>query len=466
MAKVDAAVSVKGKTTLKEVLNNTGVKKIFSLFGDDIRCVGGCVRDALASQNMGKENHLTAVPQKLDIDFATTKTPDEIQKVLRENGANIITNQKGLDHGTVFTEIDDHIYEITTLRKDVSTNGHDAEVEFITDWEEDAVRRDFTVNAIYADKDGKIFDKFNGEKDLSIGAVRFIGDADRRVKQDPVRVIRFFRFCAEVGALPMDEKEISEAKTQAEQSENSYMVDAIDDHVKAIEACKNNVSYMDLLTQNRIATEFYKLMGTRNPVHSLKKMNEIGVIDYVFEKDLEREDVLQAQVQGDVGLNLEVLSKMIEIEERAGARASTLCRIVAISNDDNRDGIFESLRISKQKKNSLGEAYKGSLDIGGDSFNPNWLLYKHGAEKALDLVLLSCAKGDLPCEYVSELADKIENWEPVEFPIKGGALKEECGINGSSISDVQKHLEQVWCASGFKFDKSTLLKIAKGNGMN
>lgn len=438
--------------SIKEILEIKGVKKLFLIFGDDMRCVGGCVRDALAFENgNGKKKKVISIaPKTIDVDFVTVKTPAEVQKKLRENEIDIKTNKSGLDHGTVFAKVEGDIFEITTLRKDISSNGHFAEVEFITDWVEDASRRDFTVNAIYFDKDGKLYDVFDGKKDLSNGVIRFIGNADERVKQDPARIIRFFRMCSDIGYLPMDEKEALEQKVLAEKAKDDYKIATLDDHIRALNACKNNAELVSNLTKNRIAIEFGKFVNAENPLPALNKATEMGIVKNALETDL----------------NLELFAKLMDIETETGIKASYLCRLTALTDDNNRSDVFDAFRVSKQSGNSLQEAYKRSLDIGGDVFNPNWMLFKHGPEKAMDLVLLSAAIGDVPKEYVSVLANKAKDWKPHQSPISGKLLKEECGINGRNISVMQTYLEKKWCASDFELDEKTLLAIASTHCMN
>jgi hypothetical protein len=437
---------------IKQILEIEGVKKLFSIFGDDLRCVGGCVRDALAAEsgNGKKKQVILTEKEAIDVDFATVKTPDEVQKILREHEMDVKTNQSALDHGTIFAKVEGEVFEITTLRKDVSADGHFAEVEFITDWAEDASRRDLTVNAIYFDKEGKLYDVFAGKKDLANGVIRFIGNADERVKQDPARIIRFLRMCAEIGSLPMDENEAQKLKAEAEKNKDDYKTTALGDHINAMGACKNNAEQVSNLTKNRIAIEFGKLVNAENPLPALKLAEEAGIVENALETKL----------------NLDTFSKLMDIEEETGIKASALCRITALTDGDNRSAVFDAFRVSSKTGSKLNEAHKRNLDIGGDTFNPNWMLFKHGPEKAMDLILLSAAMGDVPEEYVSILADKAKDWEPHQSPISGGILREECGINGRDISVMQNYLEQKWCASDFKLDKNALLAIASTNRMN
>ena len=178
----DALKSIKD---LRDLKNLKEVKSIFSVLenqdkGNKLMFVGGCVRKLLKKELVN------------DIDIATNLSPDELKNILRENNINFI--ETGITHGTITVVINKIKFEITTLRKDVSTDGRHANVEFISDWEEDAKRRDFTINAIYSDLKGEIYDPLGGLKDLENKIVKFIGDPNERIREDYLRILRYFRF--------------------------------------------------------------------------------------------------------------------------------------------------------------------------------------------------------------------------------------------------------------------------------
>ena len=171
--------------SFQKLRKETEVKKIFKVIEEfsaasEIRYVGGCVRKIINNEVID------------DIDLAVNLNPDEVSKILKEN--NIKFYKTGIDHGTITALINNKKFEITSLRKDISTDGRHAKVEFSNDWHEDASRRDFTINSIYADIDGNLFDPFNGKKDLENGEVKFIGAADKRIKEDYLRILRYVRF--------------------------------------------------------------------------------------------------------------------------------------------------------------------------------------------------------------------------------------------------------------------------------
>ena len=170
---------------LKNITLKTPANKIFEAINNfseksEIRYVGGCVRKVINKEIVD------------DIDLATNLTPQEVCEALKKK--QISYYETGIEHGTVTAIIDEHKFEITSLRKDVSTDGRHAEVEFSLDWQEDASRRDFTINSIYADSDGNLFDPFDGKKDLEDGYINFIGNVEKRIQEDYLRILRYLRF--------------------------------------------------------------------------------------------------------------------------------------------------------------------------------------------------------------------------------------------------------------------------------
>ena len=178
--------------------------EVFKGGGAELRFVGGCVRDSLLGLGVR------------DIDIATDALPDRIMGILRDAGIKSVPT--GIEHGTVTAVVEGRAFEITTYRRDIKTDGRHAVVEFGTDWREDAERRDFTINAMSITPDGDLHDPFDGEGDLVAGRVRFVGDAQRRVREDILRILRWFRFHAHYGKPPPD------ADAEAETSSQRYTV--------------------------------------------------------------------------------------------------------------------------------------------------------------------------------------------------------------------------------------------------
>ena len=170
---------------LINLTNQTPANKIFEALNtysdnSEVRYVGGCIRKIIKKETVD------------DIDLATNLTPSEVCDALKKK--DIKFYETGVEHGTITAIIDEYKYEITSLSKDVTTDGRHAKVEFSLDWKEDAARRDFSINSIYSDKEGNLFDPFNGKKDLESGSINFIGEAENRIKEDYLRILRYVRF--------------------------------------------------------------------------------------------------------------------------------------------------------------------------------------------------------------------------------------------------------------------------------
>jgi poly(A) polymerase len=232
------------------LLSNKNCKTLFEVFrgdGFEIRFVGGCVRDAILNKKSD------------DIDFATNALPNQMQNILKKN--NIHYFDSGLKHGTITAVFDKTSYEITTLRHDKECNGRHAEVEYTNDWKLDASRRDFTFNGLYLDEKGKIYDYFGGISDLKNGILRFIGNPLERIQEDYLRILRAFRFY------------------------NRFCNQPLNSEIKQI--IKDQCFNIEKLSGERIQSEIVKLFDDFNDktIDVLKKMNELGVLRYVFLKD-------------------------------------------------------------------------------------------------------------------------------------------------------------------------------------
>ena len=195
----DKYLDISNLTTNKNVLH---LFNIVETHGGVLRFVGGAVRDAIAGL------------KGFDLDLATDLSPDELVEICEENG--IKTIPIGIKFGTLGVVIDNQVLEVTSLRKDVKTDGRHAEVIFTSDWEEDASRRDLTINAVYADEKGNVFDYYNGVDDLEKGIVRFIGNANQRIKEDYLRILRFFRFYSIFSKAPIDKKALHACRDNKE----------------------------------------------------------------------------------------------------------------------------------------------------------------------------------------------------------------------------------------------------------
>lgn len=227
---------------MSNMFSNPRLQKLWNIM-PEARLVGGCVRDYFLGQN----------PK--DIDLAVPHVPEYVSDVFKKAGFSVI--ETGLQHGTVTVMVDGEGFELTTLRSDVETDGRHATVEYVTDWKTDSERRDFTFNAMYLDKDKNLYDYHDGLKDLNDRIVRFVGDADKRVKEDALRILRFFRFATRFKAFNLDQD--------------------------AINAITNNIDMLDKLSVERVHSEFTKIFSTEDNLWAFNTMRNMGVFDKFFD---------------------------------------------------------------------------------------------------------------------------------------------------------------------------------------
>lgn len=230
------------------LLSDASARALFAAFGEadkELRFVGGCVRDVIMQRPVG------------DLDFATTATPDETQRILEDAGIKAIPT--GIAHGTVTAHIKGQNFEITTLRRDVKTDGRHAKVAFTDDWQQDAERRDFTINAMSLDQNGVVYDPFNGQADIADKQLRFIGNAEERIREDYLRILRYFRFAAQFG-WQLDDK-------------------------AALETLGRNAPSLASLSRERIQSELFRLLSVADHLPVLMKMHEYHILQPLFAFD-------------------------------------------------------------------------------------------------------------------------------------------------------------------------------------
>ncbi len=361
-----------------------------SVGGDMPRIVGGAVRDGLLGLPVA------------DVDLATTRTPDEVISALET--ARIKAVPTGIDHGTITAVAGGKTFEITTLRRDVSTDGRRATVVFSTDWQEDAARRDFTINALYADPySGEVYDYFGGLEDLKAGKVRFIGDANARIAEDHLRILRYFRFYARFGKSTPD--------------------------AKAIAACELAAKSLMALSRERIADELIKLLTLPDPSDSVRLMVEHKIFAAFL-----------PEISDDATARLERLSvreKCAEIEAKAGRRISALL-------PDNRavvEHVAARLKLSNKMRVELCERVS---ELDPVSTSATVLGYRYGVAMATDMFLLHGGE-----TAWRQGIDALRNWSPPVFPIKGGEIVARGLTAGPLVAKTLKAAEQQWIAEGF-----------------
>jgi len=347
--------------------------------GDGLcRWVGGAVRDTLLG-----------LPIK-DIDMATVLLPDAVLERLK--AAQIRAVPTGIAHGTVTAVLPGGPVEITTLRRDVTTDGRHATVAFSIDWHEDASRRDFTINALYADpRTGAIDDYFGGRTDLEARHVRFIGDAQARIREDYLRILRYFRFQARFGGMPAD------ADAEA--------------------ACAELAQGLKGLSRERIGWELIHLLAHPDPAPGVLRMAELGVL---------------AQVLPEA--DAAALPALMAAEQREGVAPDPLRRLAAMLPADppQVDAIAARLRLSgAQRKRLMSAAARETGD-------PRALAYRLGITGATDRLLIA-----------GESVASFREWTPPRFALKGGAIVARGVTVGPQVAHLLRAVENQWVAEGF-----------------
>jgi poly(A) polymerase len=364
------------------------------------RFVGGCVRDALLGRAIG------------DIDIATPLLPEEVMR--RLEAARIRAVPTGLAHGTVTAVVPPRHFEITTLRRDVETFGRHARVAFTDDWAADAARRDFTMNALFLDAEGQVFDPVGGLGDLRAGYVRFVGDAGTRIREDVLRILRFYRFHAHYGRGAAD----SEARA----------------------ACRALAALLPTLSGERVAAETLKLLAAPDPLPTLRMMAEDGVIAALL-PELRRLDRLAA---------------LIPLEPAPDA----LRRLGALLDGDAgaAAAMAERLRLANAQRERLVAlaAPPSAVDLAGDERAQRRALHRLGAELYRDLVLLRAAeRGD--AVRARDLLALATGWRPREFPLKGRDAAALGIAQGPEIGRLLAAVEAWWEDGDFRADRKAAL---------
>jgi len=365
--------------------------------GGTARFVGGCVRDALAGRAVR------------DIDIATDQRPEVVVGLLKAAGLKAVPT--GIAHGTVTAVVRGRPFEVTTLRVDIETDGRHAVVEFTDDWTEDARRRDFTMNALYCDLDGTVYDPVGGVEDLGARHVRFIGDPFSRIEEDALRILRFFRFHAWYGNGAMDEQGLA--------------------------ACRDRRSDLDRLSVERIRAEMLRLLEAPAPVPTLHLMAKAGVL---------------GQVLPEAGA-LRCLERLVDIGE-----GDALQRLASLTSRraDILTGLAERWKLSTKEKARLRCMAAGEADIpaGLSDAQVRAQVYWLGPERFRDLALLDWAADGDDRRHLVALA---EGWPVPRFPLKGADLLGRGIPAGERVGALLRTLERQWVDEGFEPGKAELL---------
>lgn len=353
---------------------------IAALGPGNARYVGGAVRDTLLG-----------IPVK-DVDIATPLRPEAV--IARLRVAHIRSIPTGIDHGTVTAALPLGPVEITTLRHDVSTDGRRATIAFASDWREDAARRDFTINALYADPaSGEIFDYFHGLGDLAERRVRFIGDARQRIREDHLRILRYFRFQARFGSQPAD--------------------------MESESACAELAATLKGLSRERIGMETMNLLALPDPAPTVARMAELGVLAVILP-------------EGDPAR----LAALVAEERRQGIAPDPLRRLAALLPPEPplAEQVAARFRLSNAQKKRLARA----ATRDGSADNPRALAYRLGREEALDRLLIE-----------GRDAGALDGWTIPELPLKGGKIVARGVTAGPEVARILRAVEDRWVEEGF-----------------
>ncbi|TNF20138.1 MAG: CCA tRNA nucleotidyltransferase [Rhodobacteraceae bacterium] len=360
--------------------------------GHTAHFVGGCVRNALLGAPVS------------DIDISTDARPERVMELARAAGFHAVPT--GIDHGTV-TIVANHVpHEITTWRKDIETDGRRAVVAFADSLEEDARRRDFTMNALYADPSGAVVDPVGGLADLKTRRVRFIDDANARIREDYLRTLRFFRFNAWYG-----------------REKGGF-------DREALAAIAENLDGLETLSRERVGAEMLKLLAAPDPARALAAMEKSGVLLRILP-----------------GADARTIGPLVYVEEETGIDRDPILRLAALGGGED---VADRLRLSKAQARALA-FFREEL---GSATPPHEIGYRFGSDLSEKLLVLRAA---MLQEHVDRKAfAAMEEGANASFPISAADLMPR--YEGPSLGDKLRALEILWIASGFTLSRDDLLK--------
>jgi len=412
-------MSIAANVANESWFQDPALARIFSLLNQDdeeVRVVGGAVRNALMRLPV------------TDTDLATTWAPAEVMARAEAEGIRAVPT--GIDHGTVTLVIDGRGFEVTTLRHDAETDGRRAKVVFGSDWQCDAERRDFTINALYADQSGAIIDLVGGLGDIASRTVRFIGDPDDRIAEDHLRILRYFRFFAHYGAGRPD--------------------------AAALKACARARDSLVKLSAERVWKELKTLLKARDPGRALLWMRQAGILSLV---------VPESEKWG-----IDSIGGLIATEAALGWEPDPLLRLMAIVPPDTERmrELSARLKLSRADSERLVQWTQAPVIAPTLAITAlDRLLYRHGAGPIMDRIRLSLvsarARTDADPAALTEAAGhsrhlaRAESWERPMFPVKGSDLMAQGIEPGPAMGARLAALEERWIDSNFTLDKQKLL---------
>ena len=403
---------------LKDITNQTPANKIFEAINNysessEVRYVGGCIRKVINKEVVD------------DIDLATNLKPNEICEALKNKDINFY--ETGIEHGTVTAVIDEYKYEITSLRKDVKTDGRHAKVEFSLDWKEDAARRDFSINSIYSDASGNLFDPNNGKKDLEEGLIHFIGDAEIRIKEDYLRILRYVRFFLNY----------SNHKHKPE----------------IIKIIKRNIGGISKLSSERLIDEFKKLTKSRGFVKLFQDNDSLEIIEIIFPQ--------LKNLAKFKKLNTHARDNLFKID------FIFLLSLMIVDGTDNTDYFLYKFNISKkdQKRLKLIDFfYKEKTNLKNfTEKNFNKIFYFNGKQAVIDIINFKLFTSNKVEKKLIKLIEVYKDKVIPTMPIGANTLMAKYNIpEGKILGNKLKMIEEAWVENGFTISEKNIQKIAKG----
>ena len=402
---------------LKDITNQTPANKIFEAINNysessEVRYVGGCIRKVINKEVVD------------DIDLATNLKPNEICEALKNKDINFY--ETGIEHGTVTAVIDEYKYEITSLRKDVKTDGRHAKVEFSLDWKEDAARRDFSINSIYSDARGNLFDPNNGKKDLEEGLIHFIGDAESRIKEDYLRILRYVRFFLNY----------SNHKHKPE----------------IIKIIKRNIGGISKLSSERLIDEFKKLTKSHGFVKLFQDNDSLEIIEIIFPQ--------LKNLAKFKKLNTHARDNLFKID------FIFLLSLMIVDGTDNTDYFFYKFSMSKkdQKRLKLIDLfYKEKVNIKNfTEKNFNKIFYYNGKQAVSDIINFKLFTSSKVEKKLIKLMESFQDKVIPTMPVGANLLMNKYNIpEGKTLGGKLKMIEEIWVGNDFNITDKKVEKIAK-----
>ena len=397
---------------------NTEVEKIFKSISEfseksEVRYVGGCVRKIINQEEVD------------DIDLATNIEPTKVIEILKKD--NIEFHETGVEHGTITARINRQKFEITSLREDISTDGRHAKIKFSDNWHQDASRRDFTFNSIYADLNGNLFDPFNGKKDLEIGEVKFIGEADKRIKEDYLRILRYVRFFLNYSKI----KHNSEIK----------------------KTIRQNINGLSKISSDRLLDELRKLVLSNGFLKLPKDSFCLEIITLIFPQ-------------------LKNISLFKNLNEYTKNNITSqdfifLISLMIIDETDNSEYFLYKFNISNEDKKRirfLQNVFSKPLDRKTFSEKNLWkILYYNNKNYLNDLINFQIYRSKKIDKKLIKLKEFFSNQLPPKFNVKAKSLMEKFNLKeGKELGQKIKEIEIAWINNSFKITDKQIEKIING----